>query len=176
MDHFKIHQIKNPGDQFYAEFWRVYTLSFPLNERRISSQQSDIFNKSYYVLNTYNSDHLFIGFISFWTAKEFIFIEHLAIAPEFRNQGLGSIIVRSVVESNPNPIILEIEPPLDDTSCSRLRFYETLNFKLNDHNHHQPVYHSGDEPVAMKILSYPDEISDLNYQQFARFQREIVMG
>jgi ribosomal protein S18 acetylase RimI-like enzyme len=176
MDQFKIHQIKNPRDQYYGEFWRIYTLSFPLDERRIGTQQSDIFTKPDYFLNTYISDHQFIGFISFWTAKEFIFIEHLAIASEFRNRGFGSIIVRSVVKSNPNPIILEIEPPVDDTSRSRLHFYESLNFKLNDHKHYQPAYHSGDQPVAMKILSYPDEISDLNYQQFARFQREIVMG
>jgi ribosomal protein S18 acetylase RimI-like enzyme len=176
MDQFKIHQIKNPEDPYYAEFWRTYTESFPLNERRISGQQFNIFNKSDYVLNTYISDHQFVGFISYWTAKQFIFIEHLAIAPEFRNQGLGSIILKNFIESNPILIILEIETPFDDISSSRLRFYESLNFKLNDHNHHQPVYHQGNELVAMKILSYPDEISDLNYHQFARFQREIVMG
>lgn len=176
MDQFKIHQIKNPEDPYYAEFWRTYTESFPLNERRISGQQFNIFNKSDYVLTTYISDHQFVGFISYWTAKQFIFIEHLAIAPEFRNRGRGNTILKSFVESNPISVVLEIEPPVDDTSRNRLRFYKSLNFKVNDHNHYQPAYHQGDEPVAMKILTYPDAISEINYRQFAMFQKENVMG
>lgn len=176
MHQLKIQQIKNPDDQFNAEFWSVYTSSFPLNERRISAQQSDIFNQPDYFLYTYVSGHLFIGFISFWATKEFIFIEHLAIAPEFRNQGLGNTILKSFIESNPISVILEIDLPVDDISRSRLRFYESLNFKANEHNHYQPAYHAGDEPVAMKILSYPDMISEIKYLQFARFQREIVMA
>jgi ribosomal protein S18 acetylase RimI-like enzyme len=172
----KIYQIKNSDDQYYADFLRVYELSFPLNERRTGVQQSDIFNKSDYNLYTYISDNHFIGFISFWPAKEFIFLEHLAIAPEYRNQGLGNTILNSFIENNSISIILEIEPPVDETSRSRLRFYESLNFKQNDHTHYQPAYHNGDEPVEMKILTYPGMISEINYHQFARFQKEIVMG
>ncbi|MDO9257129.1 MAG: GNAT family N-acetyltransferase [Bacteroidales bacterium] len=175
MDQVRIHQIKNPNDQYYAEFWRIYSESFPLNERRISGQQSDIFNKSNYYLNTFIAGNQFVGFISFWTSMEFIFIEHLAIAPEFRNQGFGNTIFKSFIENNPIPVILEIEPPVDATSLNRLRFYKSLNFKLNEHNHYQPAYHVEDEPIPMNILSYPTEISDSKYQQFARFQKEIMM-
>ena len=176
MYQFKIHQIKNPDDQYYAEFWRVYTLSFPLNERRISVQQSEIFNKSGYHLQTFISDKQFIGFISFWRAKDFIFIEHLAIAPEFRNQGLGKTILKSFIEGKLIPIILEIEFPVDKITRNRLRFYESLNFKMNYHNHYQPAYHAEDEPISMKILSYPMVINNFNFQKFVSFEDEIVTG
>jgi len=176
MNQFEIIPITSPDDQYFAEFWLIYNSSFPLNERRMIEQQTAIFNKSGYSLNIFISDNQTIGFISSWATKEFIFIEHLAIAPEFRNQGQGNAILKSFIKSNPITIILEIELPVDKTTRSRLRFYESLSFKMNDHNHFQPAYHIGDEPVPMKILSYPDGISDFIYQQFTRFQKEIVMS
>lgn len=176
MDQFRVHQIKNSDDQYYTEFWRIYSASFPLYERREIEQQAVIFHKPGYLLTIFISDNVFIGFISSWITKEFIFIEHFAIAPEFRNQGQGNAVLNVFIESNSFPIILEIEPPVDKITRSRLRFYESLNFKINNHNHSQPAYHKKDEPVPMKILSYPAEINDINYQYFARFQKEIVMG
>lgn len=175
MDQFKIHHIKDPDDQHFAEFWRIYAESFPLNERRTKEQQKAIFNKTGYVLISFISGNLFFGFISYWTTKEFVFIEHLATGPEYRNQGKGSAGLKSFIESNTIPVILEIELPLDDASRNRLRFYESGGFKVNHHKHSQPSYHNGDKPVPMKILSYPDVISDKSYKQFARFQKEIVM-
>ena len=176
MNQIKIHQIKNPDDLYFNEFWRIYSGSFPLNEKRFIKQQAAIFKNSAYQLNIYISGNQLIGFISFWMAEEFTFTEHLAIAPELRNQGKGKAILKSFVESNQIPIILEIEPPVDNTTCSRLRFYTSQGFKLNNHKHLQPTYHNGDEPVPMKILTYPAKISDSDYQLFARFQKDIVLS
>lgn len=176
MDQFKIHQIKNPDDKYFSEFWRIYSTSFPLNERREIEHQSTIFNKSGYQINAYISDDQFIGFISYWMTKKFIFIEHFAVAKEYRNQGQGNAVLKSFIECNPILLILEIELPVDTITRRRLRFYESLSFKMNHHNHYQPSYHKGDKPIPMKILSYPALISNLNYRHFARFQKEFVMG
>lgn len=176
MDQIKIHQIKDPGDQYFNEFWRLYAESFPLNERRILRQQVAIFNNSAYRLNIYISGNHLIGFISFWMAEKFFFIEHLAIASELRNRGKGKAVLKSFLESDHIPIILEIEPPVDNTTRNRLRFYKSCGFKLNHHTHSQPPYHNEDEPIPMKILTYPAEINDSDYQQFATFQKDIVLG
>lgn len=176
MNQFEFILINSPDNQYFAEFWLIYNSGFPLNERRTIEQQTAIINKLGYTLNVFISDNQIIGFISYWITKEFIFIEHLAIAPEFRNQGQGHSVLKSFIESNPITIILEIELPVDKTTRSRLRFYESFSFKMNDHNHFQPAYHIGDEPVPMKILSYPEVISDFTYKQFARFQKEIVIS
>jgi len=173
---FSSHQILNSDDSYFPEFWGVYTSSFPLTERRTIDQQTAVFNNPDYFLSVILIDNQLIGFISYWVSKEFVFIEHLAIRPESRNKGLGKVILKPFIESLSVPVILEIELPVDALTEQRLRFYESLNFKINNHKHAQPPYHNGDEPIPMKILSYPAEISDLQYQMFATFQKDTVLG
>jgi len=175
MDQLKVHSILNQEDQNFAEFWKIYSDSFPIIERRTLAQQTALFNKSGYQLKDYTTDNHFIGFISYWKTKEFIFIEHLAISPEFRSKGLGNAVLKSFNKNTIKPIILEIELPSDTNTRRRLHFYESLGYKSNDHNHCQPPYHKGDEPIPMKILSFPAVIGTSDYQQFARFQKEVVM-
>ena len=176
MEHFKIQQIKNANDQHFAEFWKIYSSSFPLNERRVSNQQTDVFKKQEYQIDIYLFNNHIVGFIAFWTTKDFIFIEHLAIATEVRSKGLGSAILKPFIERKPIPVILEIEPIINDLTRRRLKFYESLGFVQNDHLHYQPPYHPEDQPLRLVILTYPNQIDEDLYQQFAQFQKNIVMS
>jgi len=175
MDQLKIHRIKNTEDRHFAEFWKIYSASFLLNERRVSNQQADVFNKKEYQVDTFLFDDHVIGFIAYWTTSDFIFIEHLAIAPEVRSKGFGSAILKPFIESKPIPIILEIEPIINDLTRRRLKFYESLGFVLNDHPHYQPPYHISDQPLHLVILTYPYQIDEDFYRQFAQFQKNTVM-
>lgn len=175
MNQIEIHEIKNVDNPYFDEFWKVYSESFPLNERRTIEQQIRICEKPQYRINAYLSENQFIGFIAFWTNDEFVFVEHFAIVPEFRNRKLGSTILKLFVEVLITPVILEIDPPTDELTQRRLRFYELSGFVMNDHSHFQPPYHIGDLPLELVILTYPTLISSSCYQQFAQFQKEIVM-
>lgn len=175
MNQFKIHQIKSIEDPCFADFWEIYSDSFPLNERRTIKQQESISNKVGYQLNIYLLDKQVIGFIAFWTTNEYVFIEHFAIAPEIRNKGLGSAILKPFVESKTIPIILEIEIPADKQTNNRLWFYETLGFIRNEHIHFQPPYHRGDQPLELIILTYPELIAPALYFRFAQFQKDTVI-
>ena len=174
-DQLKIHQIRNAEDQHFAEFLKIYSASFPLNERRISNQQSDVFKKQEYQVDLYLLDNHVVGFIAFWATKDFIYIEHLAIAPEVRSKGLGSVILKPFIETKPIPVILEIEPTIDDQTRRRLKFYESLGFIRNDHLHFQPPYHPEDQPLKLEILTYPHLINADLYFQFSQFQKNTVM-
>jgi len=171
----KVHQIKSEEDQYFAEFWKIYSASFPLNERRVSNQQTDVFKKKEYQVDIYLSDNHVIGFTAFWTTTDFIYIEHFAIAPEVRSKGLGSAILKPFIETKPIPVILEIEPTIDDLTSRRLKFYESLGFIRNDHLHFQPPYHITDQPLHLVILTYPNQINENLYQQFTQFQKNTVM-
>lgn len=176
MENFNIQRIKSEKNQYFAEFWKIYSASFPLNERRVTNQQTEVFKKQEYQVDIYLSDNHVVGFIAFWTTKDFIYIEHLAIAPEVRSKGLGSAILRPFIKREPIPVILEIEPTIDDLTRRRLKFYESLGFVRNDHLHFQPPYHSEDQPLKLEILTYPHQISADLYFQFSQFQKNTVMS
>jgi ribosomal protein S18 acetylase RimI-like enzyme len=176
MDQLIIHQIRDGEDRYFAEFWKIYSASFPLNERRVSNQQTDVFKKQEYQFDSYLLDNHVIGFIAYWTTADFIYIEHLAIAPEIRRKGLGSAILKPFIEKEPIPVILEIEPIINNLTRRRLKFYESLGFVQYAHPHYQPPYHISDQPLHLVILTYPNQIDENLYRQFTKFQKNTVMS
>jgi hypothetical protein len=69
-----------------------------------------------------------------------------------------------------NKVILEVEPPTDESSLRRINFYKTIGFKLNDHNYIQPPYDKNKKPVKMIIMSYPNNI---NYSEFIDIRKQM---
>jgi ribosomal protein S18 acetylase RimI-like enzyme len=169
-------QLKNSEDPNFAEFWKIYSQSFPSNEKRSVTQQKDILGKPQYQLDIYTINRQVTGLFAFWSAPEFIFVEHFAVASEFRRKNLGSKILHEFISGKEIPVVLEIETPIDELTYRRLRFYESLGFKRNHHLHFQPPYQKGDPPLKLVILTWPDVINDQFYQQFSLFQKEVVMG
>ncbi len=170
----EIHRIVTSEDKRFAEFFKIYSESFPLNERRTPEQQKVVLKAPGYQLDLYLSDEKVIGFIGWWRSQEFVFAEHFAIAPEFREKGLGSAVLKQFIEEMTIPVILEIELPVDELTRRRLRFYESAGFFMNKHLHFQPPYHSGDQPIQMNILTWKNQISDKLYLQFSQFQKNKV--
>ena len=175
MNKIRILPIRQRKNLYFNEFWKLYEESFPLTERRSLDQQTGVFKKTEYLLDLYLIEDQPAGFISFWRIPEFVFIEHFAIASELRGKGTGSTLLRSFIQRLEVPVILEIEPPSDDLTRQRLRFYEASGFSLNNHDHFQPPYHAGDQPLQLNILSYPHQIREAIYFRFSQFQKNIVM-
>ena len=171
-----VHQIATTVDQFFTDFWKIYTESFPLNERRTSIQQNLIFQKPQYQLNIYLINNQIVGFIAYWIDPEFAFIEHFAISSEFRGKRLGSTVLQQFIEDFKIPVILEIEMPVDELTRRRLNFYELAGFSRNPHQHYMPPYLQSNPPLEMEILTFPTQISEDLFQRFSRFQKEVVMG
>ena len=174
MIEFKIQCLKNPQDFWFKEFWKIYSESFPFNERRDYEQQVVVLNNPGYELDIYFLEDKLSGFISYWKSDEFAFVEHLAISPDFQDQGIGSALLKPFIENQSVPVILEIEPPVDQITTRRLRFYESLGFVTNPHIHFQPPFHVGDNPLPVNILTYPDTISNNLYNRFSQFQKKIM--
>ena len=80
MNQFKIKQMKDADDPNFIAFWNIYNTSFPLNERRVFNQQTEVFKKQEYQVDAYLSDNQIIGFIAYWTTKDFIFVEHFLLS------------------------------------------------------------------------------------------------
>ena len=74
-----------------------------------------------------------------------------------------------------NPVILEIDPPVDDISRRRKGFYERNGFIANDYDYTHLPYHRGCEGHRLVIMSSPHRIDEAEYRNFLDYMRHRVM-
>ena len=151
----------------------LYEKSFPIEERRDKFQQSIVEKHKDYRYDLVFLNGEFLGIALYWETPTLIFLEHLAILPEKRNGGAGSKVL-SLFKEMGKPILLEIEPPTDSLTNRRLAFYERNGFKLNPYFHLQAKLKKGDGDVELKVLTYPEIISEKDYLQFIDYMNKEI--
>ncbi|MCK5762756.1 MAG: GNAT family N-acetyltransferase [Clostridiales bacterium] len=149
-------------DNFDA-VWEIFKYSFPEEERRSFEEQKNLLKNPLYNFNTIYDCDLFIGFIAFWTFKDFIFIEHLAIDKNFRGKGYGGKIVKDIISKYDKIIILEVEKTKTTEAIRRISFYKNLKFYLNKYDYLQPPLSEDKKPVPLFIMSYPKNIDEEDF-------------
>ncbi|MGL4992519.1 MAG: GNAT family N-acetyltransferase [Bacteroidales bacterium] len=98
-----------------------------------------------------------IGFISFWEIDgecAFTFGEHMAIIPEMQNKNIGSCILLKFIQSSKKPIVIEVEPPISETSVKRVRLFQKCGFIFHNEFYEQPAYLDLYPAVRLNIMTY----------------------
>ena len=143
--------------------------AFPYEERRDYSDQKECLENKYFkFFEIYDCD-LAVGFTALWVFENFVFIEHIAIDENKR----GSKAIELIKEKYNKPLILEAEAPVTEQQIKRIKFYNRLGFNVNSFNYTQPSYHGG-EGVPLLILSYPNKLTDEEFDEFLRETRREV--
>jgi hypothetical protein len=146
----------------HNEFDEVYDLmvtSFPSSERRSYEDQKALLEKHNYEIETNRNDNgELLSFMAIWQLNTSHFIEHLAVSPLSRVEGLGG--------KSEKPVLLEVEHPETEIAKKRIQFYERLGFHLNTHDYVQPPIQAGEEPLPLHIMSYPNPISAEEFKIF----------
>ncbi|MEG2321077.1 MAG: hypothetical protein RSB73_05120 [Bacteroidales bacterium] len=196
-----IDSVNNP---LFKKCWDIYCSNFPLTERRDLIEQKQIFKTySSGNINSSNSEYIFlallkkctekdtnfiivdnvpcvlVGILTYWNFSEVIYVEHLAINQIVQGMGIGKIAVDYLKECtqikyNNKPLLLEIELPNNFMTKRRESFYKKLDFKVNDHEHFQPCFHKGDEPLEMQIMTWPTIVSSETYSTFKKEQDNMM--
>ena len=157
----------------FDEIYDLMKISFPENEYRTYENQKRLLDKKQYkVITKENENGNVVAFLSVWSFPEFDFIEHFAVSPECRGGGVGSEMMKNLMQSTNKPIILEIEIPCDEMSIKRLRFYERLGFKLNEGEYYQLPMRKNAEPLKLNLMSYPEKLSDERFE----FVKDCIHG
>ncbi|MBE5784199.1 MAG: GNAT family N-acetyltransferase [Clostridiales bacterium] len=153
----------------------LYQESFPFHEQREEkSQRSIMAHPNYHFLALFDERNAFVGLILCWETERLIYVEHFCILPALRNRGFGSRALKLLLD-NGKPVILEIDPPVDDISRRRKGFYERCDFAANHYPHIHPPYHEGHAGHALVVMSAPEPISEETYRDFFVFLRDTVM-
>ena len=158
-------RFENVTEDTFSAVYEKMTMAFPFEERRdFIDQQECMSDKRFNFFEIYDDTEA-VGFISLWDLNGFVFIEHIAIDSDKRSGGYGTKAIELVKETYKKPVILEAEAPVTEQQIKRICFYDRLGFKVNDFYYEQPSYHGG-EGVPLKILSYPELLSDAEFENF----------
>lgn len=168
-------RVTGPDHPMYAEAMALYTISFPAHEQREPDSQEQILGKEDYHFDLLYDGDTFVGLILNWQWRDFIYIEHFCILPEFRNRGYGKQAL-DLLGRKGKTIILEIDPPVDSISRRRKGFYERCGFVENPYAHVHPPYHQGNQGHALTVMSRPGPIVPGTYAAFRKELEETVMA
>jgi ribosomal protein S18 acetylase RimI-like enzyme len=136
----------------------LYESAFPPDERRHFGELLRTATcKPAFHADIYRKGDEPSGFIFYWTFPDFIYVEHFAVAEQFRNRGCGKRILEELFRKTNLPVVLEVEKPEDDTQRRRIRFYEKMGFETSEIPYLQPAYGPGKKPVEM-LLMYRGEM------------------
>lgn len=156
-----------------SDFPIVYNImeqSFPRDECRPYDEQPALMNLPEYQIYIARDavTTAIKAFLAIWDFEEFVFIEHFAVAPEFRNTGLGLKMLGEIVARFAKPICLEVEPPEDSLTCRRIAFYQRNGFFLNDYPYMQPPIAEGRNAIPLMIMTYGSTVSEAEFETIKR--------
>ena len=151
------------------DFDVIYSLmekTFPSDEYRTYDEQKALFNKpEYAIYGLYNAVQDIKAFIAVWQFNKFAYIEHLAVDPEHRNDGIGAYILNKTVERLGQTVCLEVEPPETEMAVRRIGFYKRNNFFLNEYAYRQPPISCGKKAIPLLIMTSGSKVDEKMFEK-----------
>ncbi len=147
----------------YRDALSLYEMAFPPVERRSSERMLP--EQAAFRGGVLTQDGALQGILFYWETAEFLFLEHFAMVAELRGRGLGAEALE-LLKNMKKPVILEIEPPVDELTSRRRGFYLRNGLRENSWQHFQAKYRQSDEPLELKLLSFPQPLTEEAWQGF----------
>lgn len=145
------------------DFDKIYDLmqsSFPSDEYRTCAEQKALLcDPAYSIYASFNETREVLAFIAVWDFNDFAFIEHFAVNPQYRNSGLGSLLLKELLEKIGKTVCLEVESPLTEMANRRIGFYKRNNFFLNKYPYVQPAISRGKKALPLFIMTSGSKIT-----------------
>ncbi len=164
-----------------CEAWEIYEQSFPLAERRPLAEHLRALHDPAFHYHLLTDRERLVGLLSWWEWESadgtaFRFGEHFAIAPDRRSGGYGSLALEFLKGDDRRIVLLEIDPPVDEISQRRERFYQRNGLVTNpEYDHVHPSFRSETLPHRLLIMSYPRALTPAEFRAFQRFNNERVL-
>ena len=155
----KLVQIDNTSHRYFKQARQLYEEAFPPDKRRSLDVQKELLQSREYHFEIVTVKDEFAGFMLWWNFAELCFIEHLAILPELRGQGIGKQVLKNFIQQHSKIILLEVELLDSEINRRRIAFYQRLGFHFNDWDYYQPSLHEGGKKVDLRLMSYPGVVS-----------------
>ncbi len=168
----KIKKINSSAHEDLDVLLKLYKESFPNEERRLVAGLKNLIDneKDYIFLAIYIQNNL-VGFMTYWNFKTFYFGEFFAIMPQFRNQNIGSRVLKKLKEMGICDFIFEVERPETQIAARRIKFYERAGYKIISKDYELPKKFRDITTIKMYLMGSEkhkailDEIIDKIYSR-----------
>jgi ribosomal protein S18 acetylase RimI-like enzyme len=154
-----------PNDLLWKVYFTLYQNSFPEEERRTEEELLKTFANPLFCPHQIIVDQSFVGLFNYWKFPDFYYIEHFAIIPEIRGNGIGKKIIDEFMLNK--TVVLECEPAIDELSLRRLNFYTNLGFLIFPFKYIQPPYSSKKPSIELLLLSNSKILSQDFFEQMS---------
>lgn len=162
-------------DPRFPEAFALYEQSFPVHERRTRAAQQGRIGAADYHFDLILEGEELQGILLWWQTGSLRYVEHFAIAPQLRGTGVGSRALKAFLQEG-DPVLLEIDPPVEEIARRRQGFYERNGFRANPYPHIHPPYRKGFLGHELVVMTSPGAISPEEYRDFARYLDQVVMA
>ena len=153
----------------YDEMYKIMEDNFPPDERRSYESQKALMDEIGYCVYTVEDEGEIKAFFAVWFLDGFVFGEHLAVDKKYHNKGMGTDLIKRVINSLDVPMVLEIElENSSDMAKRRAGFYRRLGFNVNYYEYQQPSYGEGKSAIPMHLVSYPDALDKEGFMNYKR--------
>lgn len=142
----------------FDEIYKIMEESFPINEIRTYEDQKALFKCENYSIYVYVKEDEVIGFFGVWNFSDFDFIEHFAVKEKHRNGGIGTKLLRELLNILNKRVVLEVELPTTEIAKSRIKFYQRSGFVLNEYDYFQPPISKKRDKISLMLMTYPNKI------------------
>lgn len=162
------------NNQMTPAIEKLFMEAFPENERRPMEWFRQLLaDEPAMHLVTYDEQAM----LCYWHFSTFIYVEYLAVDALLRGQGTGRRIMEKLIEEAEVPVILEVEPPVDDLTRRRIGFYTRLGFCLLPDGYVQPSYGVVPGAELRLMLCKKDETKEmLSVAEMTKTIHERVYG
>ncbi|MDE6324518.1 MAG: VanZ family protein [Paramuribaculum sp.] len=161
----KLSEVKK-SSRIPAVIHKIYSESFPPDEQRPWDSIKKLIDSDkrfhFEIIRIGDND---CGLLTWWKLNGFSYIEHFAINPAIRSQGIGSLTIRRLISHNRKKnIVLEAEPEsMGEMASRRIRFYKRLGFIAHhEFRYIQPPYTPESDPVELTLMT-SEPSPDLNH-------------
>lgn len=144
----------------------IFETSFPIDERPPFDIILHARNKTIFHFNVVYLNDNPVGIFSYWTFDKFAYVEHFAVAEQYRNKGVGQRIMKHFL-LHMAQVVLEVEMPTTAIAQRRIEFYKRMGFTTNPYSYIQPSYHNDGNSLPMIIMS----LSPLSASTFAEVKQ-----
>lgn len=150
-------------EQDYPAFLNLYNESFPVEERRLypdTRHFADFVNEKGGKFNGFiaeDENGLFLGFLTYWKFRGFIYVEHFAVDPAHRGRKIGGNMLEYLFRTAGENVLIEVEKPETPGAARRIRFYERYGFRIRrEVDYMQPPYSPEQCGLEMYLMTHGD--------------------